>query len=94
MKTACIAVILVLLAGNVLADPQPWMVNENPNELGVHLVGDSGCPRTHEDEYQNLIADVLVRSRIKRASNYLRSDEVDLAVDIQCIDYVDVTPGF
>ena len=48
MRTAFIAVIFVLLAGNLLADPQPWMVKENPNELFAFLAATGDYPGDYE----------------------------------------------
>ena len=38
--TAVWALSLLLLSGVSSADPQPWMVKENPDELGVDIIAD------------------------------------------------------
>ena len=65
------------MAGNVQADPQPWMKKDNPDELAI-WVQVSNCPGVEDetdntgdddiygvDPYEALVRDVLVRSRVK-----------------------------
>ncbi len=88
MRTAVLAAILFLLAGNVLADPQPWMVKENPNELVV-TVG-SSCTAGTEQQYTEIVDDVLTRSRVKSVSGLgLANGEIYLRGVVECSSYSD-----
>jgi len=58
---------VLMLPMVALADPQPWMKKENPNELGVDTWSTDSCPITNS-ELQELVEGVLVRSRIKPVS--------------------------
>ncbi len=64
MKFAMFTVALLLLAGNVLADPQPWMAKENPDELARSVVAETDCPNS-VGEYRETVDEILTRARIK-----------------------------
>ena len=64
MKTAILAAILFLLAGNALAEPLSYMEKENPNELGYYV--NSNCEiRTDAVDPYEIIDGVMIRARIK-----------------------------
>ena len=79
-----VAIVLLFGAGHSVADPQPWMKKENPNELAIFVNWDSECPFT-KDEMQTAVEGVLTRSRINPSDNWL-DDPVFLNVTMHCID--------
>ena len=81
MRTAVFAATLFLLAGNVLADPQPWMKKENPEELGVWVSQDPDCPTF---DLESLVHGVIIRSRIRPVS-ILETPVLYLTVVVACI---------
>ena len=64
MRTAVFTATLFLLTGNVLAEPEEWMVKENPDELMVLAFSTISCPVSGEIAYST-VEGVLTRSRIK-----------------------------
>ena len=83
MGTAIFSAILFLLAGNVQADPQPWMEKENPDELGVYTRLDSDCPTF---ELEALVNGVLIRSRV-RPLDFTETPELYLNVIAECLEF-------
>ncbi len=79
MRTALFAATLFLLAGNVLADPQPWMKKENPEELYVHFDID-GC---FSGDYEQAVDQALAWAGIKRGEEW-RSGDLVVAVKVDC----------
>lgn len=81
MRTALFAAILFLLACNVLADPQPWMKQDNPNELPLAFGITDTC-RASEETYKDIVRGVLIRSRIKQGDSDVT--RLHLIVDVSC----------
>ena len=63
MKIAIFAVSLLLLTGNALADPQPWMRKDNPGELSVDTDVTEPC-EISEQQLRETVEGVLIRSSI------------------------------
>jgi len=80
MRTAVFATILFLLAGNVLAEPKPWMKKENPEELRV-VLSVPGC----RGDFEGVVDGALARARIKRATNS-NPGELLAVVEVLCLD--------
>jgi len=66
MKLAILAVSLLLLTGNALADPQPWMKKESPGELSVETGVTEPC-EISEQQLRDTVEGVLIRSSITPA---------------------------
>ena len=67
--TAVWTLSLLVLSGVPLADPQPWMVKENPNDLSVMFSIHTNCPEEDSSIYPEIVMGVLTRSRIKGTTN-------------------------
>ena len=101
MRTAVFAATLSLLAGNVLADPEPWMEKENPDELALLIGVDEDCSVT-EDAVRDMANGVLIRSRIKPLDWARVLEPFGLRVSIDCtpdsvvfmilVDFIDQLP--
>ena len=75
-------ILLLLLPALALADPQPWLKKENPNELFAVSVATEHCPISIVD-LDELVNSVLVRSRIRKKSAWAEN-ELILSVEIGC----------
>ena len=87
--TAVWTLSLLVLSGVALADPQPWMVKENPDELGVLAISESGCP---DFDIEALVHGILIRSRI-RPTTISASRDLNLEVGVSCLE-IETSPGF
>ena len=74
---------LLLLSGAASADPQPWMEKENPDELPTIFGFSTNCPEEEDSTYLDIALGVLIRSRIKGATESLPTDLL-LYVGVQC----------
>ena len=100
MKTASFAATLFLLAGNVLADPEPWMKKDNPNELAA--VAYVRCDLVSRASVLELLEDSLIRARIKPLNFDLAPTALAITVTLNCsqnvyaysIDFIEGKDGY
>jgi hypothetical protein len=88
MRTAIFTITLLLLAGNVLADPQPWMVKENPDELPIYVEAFGECAFLQDALYET-VSGVLIRSRLKPVAMLEPADTYGhfvMMVNVSCTD--------
>ena len=62
-RIAIAAVIAASLSGTAAAEPEPYMVKENPNELA--MIAESACEDVSSEALTETVRGVLVRSRIQ-----------------------------
>lgn len=84
MRSLILLSLALLLPVLAIADPQPWMKKENPNELSFYFQYDVECAIDGEN-ISDAVKDVLVRSRIKPLSNVL--PDLFLMVVFSCSEY-------
>ena len=84
MRTAVFATTLFLLAGSALADPEPWMVKPDPDDLTLIVRVASECP-DDQDAYIELLERIFTLSRLNPAA----SDGLGLYADLQCTSLPD-----
>ena len=69
----------LLLLSLAVADPQPWMKKENPDDLPLVVRFAKVCPDA-EETYQELLVRVLTRSRLRGDF----ANGLGIYVDVQC----------
>ncbi len=84
MKVAILAVSLLLLTGNALADPQPWMKKESPGELSVETGVTEPC-EISEQQLRDTVEGVLIRSSITPIEFGESPAWLGLQVNVDCL---------
>lgn len=84
MKIALFAVSLLLLTGNALADPQPWMRKDNPGELSVDTDVTEPC-EISEQQLRETVEGVLTRSSITPIEFGESPVWLGLQVNVDCL---------
>ena len=80
-----VALIAALVADAATADPQPWMMRGDPNDLPVLFLSSPNCP-SDAMIIRNTAEGVLVRSRIKPLSFLISGGRgfPILAIEVAC----------
>ena len=86
MRSLILLSLALLLPVLAIADPQPWMKKENPNELYLMFLYEHECSIARESLEQPL-TDVLARSRIRRLQSV--GIEIFILVSFACSEYED-----
>lgn len=71
---------LALFSCLVLAEPEPWMKQADPNSLGLYVSVSGSCPFAKE-ELTNRIEGEFLRSRIKPT----KSTSFNLTINVHCM---------
>lgn len=70
----------LMLTGPVLADPAPWLQQNNPSNLGLYVWVSEDCPFT-EAEASNQIAGEFRKARVTPTDSL----ELNMTVNVDCM---------